>query len=248
MEVYEVGVQGFAHIDGGVVVKALRCRLLLESLPQKRSPSKADSDGDSVEEESDGGGDSDAVSRCPSVDTDVDSRVADGSEEEGWLAGKGADAAAGADIAAAGASDADTDAEDAATGAAREARRSLWSNGYFYIADNEGNPDVKVRMHNWCATEVHMGHWQMSKTITPATFGESRDNPTCSVLLLRAWALWRARLNNWADLRDGRSRQFASDAADLVRDISAVPGHLLGHPHANRMLRKWAPYVAESSG
>ena len=37
-------------------------------------------------------------------------------------------------------------AQSAATGAWR--KQPLWTDQYFYIADNEGHPDVKIRMHS----------------------------------------------------------------------------------------------------
>lgn len=81
-----------------------------------------------------GDADAESVSSQVSVDTDVDT---DATEVE---PGKGIvepddEAATGAE-----------QAQSAATGALR--KQPLWTDQYFYIADNEGQPDVKIRMHS----------------------------------------------------------------------------------------------------
>ena len=91
-----------------------------------------------------------------------------------------------------------------------------------------------------------MGHSQMSKTLRPHVFGESRDNPARSLLLLKAWALWRARKNGWADARPGRRRHFQNMAAQLERELSAVGPNGLGHK-ANAQFKAWAPDVFDAA-
>ena len=91
-----------------------------------------------------------------------------------------------------------------------------------------------------------MGHSEMSKTLRPLVFGESRDNPARSLLLLKAWALWRAREHGWADARPGRRRNFQSMAAQLVHELSVVgPG--LGHAKADAQFKAWAPDVFDAA-
>ena len=93
-----------------------------------------------------------------------------------------------------------------------------------------------------------MGHSQMSKTLRPHVFGESKDNPARSLLLLKAWALWRARQNGWADAaRPGRKRHFQNMAAQLVRELSAFGPNGLDHGKANDQLRVWAPDVLDAA-
>ena len=90
-----------------------------------------------------------------------------------------------------------------------------------------------------------MGHHQMSRTLTPTHYGETRENPQRSFALLRAWALWRGRLHGWANMRPGRYRQFEHDAVALEREVRSIPGVLLGNVHADARLREWAPDVVE---
>ena len=124
-------------------------------------------------------------------------------------------------------------------------RPPLWSNTYFYILDNEGHPDVKARMYSVWATEKHMGHYSMSKTLTPAQFGETRSDPPRSFALLKPWVLWRGRLHGWATARPGRARQFDRDARELQQEVEALPGRLLGNDAADDKLREWAPDVVD---
>ena len=91
-----------------------------------------------------------------------------------------------------------------------------------------------------------MGHWQMSKTLRPSAFGESRETPARSLLLLKAWALWRARQEGWADARPGRARHFQSMAAQLVKELRLFgPG--LGNAKADTQFKNWAPDVFDAA-
>ena len=70
------------------------------------------------------------------------------------------------------------------------------------------------------------------------------DNPVRSLLLLRAWMLWRANDNGWAEAKNGRKRQFQEDALYLVRDIIKLQtqgGGLLGNKNADQLLHSWVP-------
>ena len=155
-----------------------------------------------------------------------------------------------ADISDCGDSHADVDMEDGdcAPLLPRKQRQPLWSNSYFYIVDNtdaKNARDVKIRIFNVWTTDSQMGHHQMSRTLTPTHYGETRENPQRSFALLRAWALWRGRLHGWANMRPGRSRQFEHDAVALEREVRSIPGVLLGNVHADARLREWAPDVVE---
>jgi hypothetical protein len=88
-----------------------------------------------------------------------------------------------------------------------------------------------------------MGAWLMSKQVTPRDYGETREEPVRSLLLLRAWTLRRARQNDWADARGFRKRHFDEQEALLERDVKALgaPCRLLGNAKANSVLREVAP-------
>ena len=233
--VYQFVVEGKANLDG-VVLQFARGKQVREPLPQRRRPRTGGGEED-LDEESEEYGDEEALDAeisasesGGSVDTDVDSESVGSSEHES------ADGDAAGEVAV----EEDADGEVVV---ARGRRPPVWSNRYFYILDNSGHPDVKIRMYDAWTTEEQMGHRDMSKTLTPSHYGETRENPARSFVLLRAWMLWRARRDGWATARPGRSRQFEVDAADLERDIRALPGPLTGDGAANARLREWVPDI-----
>ena len=79
----------------------------------------------------------------------------------------------------------------------------------------------------------------MSKQVHPRDYGESRDGPVRSLLLLRGWALWRANVTGWRDEKPCRQAHFAEHEAKLERDIKALGStdKLLGNKRANCELR-----------
>ena len=131
----------------------------------------------------------------------------------------------------------------------RVKRPPLWDNGYFYIPDNTGNPDVKINMHQCWSHEPPggMGLVKRSKTLTPAHYGESRADCVKSFLMLRAWMLWRVKQKGWVDYDRGRMRHFAEEGTKLQRKIAALEprprGKLLGHARADALLQDWVPDI-----
>ena len=75
----------------------------------------------------------------------------------------------------------------------------------------------------------------MSKQVHPHHFGERRDAPVRSLLVLRAWAVWRARQNGWAGAVSFRKQSIDEEEMLLFRDVAASdePCRLLGDPNAN---------------
>ena len=222
----------------GVLLRILRGRKLTTPLKRRKQPQAQDDEAsaeDSMEDELSAM--SDTASGC-SVDTDVDTEQGtdESQDEEDIEAPKGSPANA--------AHEGEEATDDIPDGPLERLKRPpLWSNNYFYILDNEGHSDVKVRMHAAWATPHHVGHYAMSKTLTPAHFGEARADPRRSLALLKAWVLWRGRQHGWAGQRVGRARQFDRDARELEGEVRALPGELLGNDAADAKLREWAPDV-----
>ena len=137
---------------------------------------------------------------------------------------------------------------DAAKGATKTRRSGfepLWSDPYSSVW---GHPNVDfahlVMREVWRQPQpAGMGTTSVTKQLTPRHFGEGPDDPTRTVLLLRAWALWRAGQGGWASAQRGRSRHFTEQEALLERDVEALaaPCRLLGHKKANSLLAAWAP-------
>ena len=225
--VYELVVEG-ALSPSGVNVKVLRGKVLrkpLERPPRRRSAGVDDESGESELEKA--GVSSDASGA--SVDTDVDTDLSE--SDDGGSAFEAEEVVP----------DAGDEGGEEVPAVARLRREPLWSNSYFYILNNEGHPDVKIRMCDVWACEAHMGRYAMSRTLTPAHYGETRAAPARSFALLKAWALWRAGHSGWSSQRPGRARQFERDLAALEAEVRSLPGELLGNDAADALLREWVP-------
>ena len=85
----------------------------------------------------------------------------------------------------------------------------------------------------------------MTKTITFTIIGETRENATCSTLLLKAWMLWRARMTpGWIESDGARVRLFREEADASVLAVKRTQPKkdgLLGNSVATRMLVDWVP-------
>lgn len=147
------------------------------------------------------------------------------------------------------ASEAATGAGACAQAAKTKVRRSgiepLWTDPYFLLWDHPAFAYVRIdiRMGWRQPLPAGMGATNWSKSITPRLVGEERSDPTITVLLLRAWAVWRARQGGWADLQRGRARHFKDQESLLEKDIKSLGSkcRLLGSRKANDLLKAWAP-------
>ena len=71
----------------------------------------------------------------------------------------------------------------------------------FCMTETPGFTDIKMHMKPPFRTEEQMGRFQMSKALSPHHYGEAVANPVKTRLLLKAWAIFRARVNGWAEAR-----------------------------------------------
>ena len=123
----------------------------------------------------------------------------------------------------------------------------LWFDDYFWVADtNKEFLVVTVRdRHKFKETNAAAvwGKAPMTKQVHPRDVGESRSNPVRTLLLLRGWALWRARHNGWADAVICRARHFREQESLLEEDVRALgaPCRLLGNSDANSVFRRLLP-------
>ena len=83
----------------------------------------------------------------------------------------------------------------------------------------------------------------MTKQVHPRDFDEPRDAPVRSLLLLRTWAVWRARQDGWADARSSRKHHIDEQEALVKRAVRALdePCRLLGNKDANTIFKQIAP-------
>jgi hypothetical protein len=123
----------------------------------------------------------------------------------------------------------------------------VWEDLWFYMTATPGFTDIKMHLKTPFRTPEQMGRFQMSKALSPHHYGETVANLVKTRLLLRAWTIYRARMNGWAAARPGRGRHVASMMASLRDEIRSADSRkrpsmpLLEHPAAHKWLEKWVP-------
>ena len=212
------------------------------------SAESSDSDGQqmcALEEDVRG---SSGGSSCPSVDTDAESGLDDLIDEVGASDLDDAHEAQ------------DEEGDEAGPGGPLHQRGPrhpsgtwvIWQNTWFYIAKTPPYQDVKCHVRHAFRTLDGLGLREMSKTLTPAHYGETWDELVRTILLLRSWAAWRVRQNGFWASRLGRVREAQRDAERLFSDLrealheqGGVAFPFLGNEKAHRLLRQWVPDIVQ---
>ena len=85
----------------------------------------------------------------------------------------------------------------------------------------------------------------MSRTLTPAHYGETVESHPRTYALLRAWAIQRSRQDGWADRRPGRGRVLAKEEDELVDQVVGIGATigLLGCARADALFELRAPSI-----
>ena len=131
----------------------------------------------------------------------------------------------------------------------------VWECQWFYATQTPGWIDVKMWMKNHLRREVSgMGSVMMSRTLRPHHFGDELAAPQRTIVLLRAWAIWRAKWRGWARQEDSRQRELQRMLADLERDIrlysaagtGALVSPLLDSVAAEQKLKEWVPQLVHT--
>ena len=134
------------------------------------------------------------------------------------------------------------DAEAKTTRVCTEERQShavIWQNNYFYIPERKpGTPGFRVFARSRITSHLGLGEDLRSRYLTPETVGEKSEEENCplTLLLLRAWVLWRAHKDNWANQKESRRREFEEERMQLRREIKKIQdnnGGSLGHQKAD---------------
>ena len=199
---------------------------------------------DSCEELGDDMYASDLESDAQIVDTDSDIATS------GTSSAVSSDWDGGVDVADAGPASGGPAGESESTADHGSGGPSIWDNGYFHMKGNEF--DLKMFIHNkWrVAPPTGLGCYPtMTKTITPSTKGETRDNPRRTTLLLKAWMIWRCRnVTGWIDATPARKRLFDEEVDQLFRDLCRLQPQsdgVLGNASATSFLKKWMPDLVD---
>ena len=187
---------------------------------------------------------------APSVDTDMDSGIEDLNgdslveESDEPTGGSGDDDAPGA-----GSQEAPGDGGQTA----RAPAHKLWDCQWFFMSKPKSG--TIVRMYMKAPLRQYrgdgMGDYYMSKTLRPNSFGEPDDSPVITMLVLRAWAIWRANYKGWASNRDGRMREVTALSVSLEKDIREHDGRakiekpVMQCKEAHRLLSQWVPEIVD---
>ena len=247
-------MKGCKDEDAGVCLTADQVCKIVEAVPKpKRQPEEASASEDSEEKTM-----TEVLGKGNVVDTD-DEGSCDSLASSSSCESLASDQVFDKKLKAKGLKDLDSvhgGDKDAATGAKARAaetrpRRTglepLWSNTYFVIPDNdpsEGKLIIHIRK-KYAVPQDDGGLGIVNKTrqITPAQYGWKREEPTESVLLLRAWAHWRGHQDGWATAKAFRKRTFDEAEQSLEDEIRELchSDRLLGNRKANTLLLEWAP-------
>ena len=106
-----------------------------------------------------------------------------------------------------------------------------------------------VHTHWLESAPTGMGRELMTKTVSPAHYDESLSDHPKSMILLRAWALWRAGRCGFSGATPERKTFFQDAAERLAKDarkLGPFDDGCLGHPKASAALLAWAPAVAKA--
>ena len=123
----------------------------------------------------------------------------------------------------------------------------VFNNGYFAASQDPELPFCVMRIQpKWTfpASEGGLGIKFNSKTATLAHYGDV-GAPTRTLLLLRAWMIYRFQQHGFADAKPERRQWLAREVSNLRRDIQNlnVLGGGTGDALADRRIRTWALYV-----
>ena len=125
----------------------------------------------------------------------------------------------------------------------------VWESLWFYMTQDPSFDDIKVWV-KVCLREGEGGMRtppQMSRTLTPAHYGEDKSDCPRTKLLLRCWCVWRARQHGWSDATPSRQRELSHFIAALREDFVALhapgPGHLFGVVKAQKLASGWFPEI-----
>jgi hypothetical protein len=117
----------------------------------------------------------------------------------------------------------------------------LFDNGFFHAV--EQHPHIRMYIHKTWVVPPPAGIGKtptMSKSITMSNVGDAEKAPMRTMILLKAWMLWRVRQHpEWLASNDSRQRLFAEEAHQLcleLRRMQPQADGLLGNLAGTKML------------
>ena len=96
------------------------------------------------------------------------------------------------------------------------------------------------------ATREHMGKHNMSKTVSPHNFDESKERPQRALAVCRSWCIWRARQGAFLAGSAARQAVFHRELALLRSDLAGMgAGGRTGNLRADALIMQWTPDAFE---
>ena len=80
---------------------------------------------------------------------------------------------------------------------------------------------MRIRM-NWDVVKSMDNRARTGKHLTPAHYGEDCSNYKVTMLLLRAWSVWRVYQNGWAKKKACRQRHFEEEWCWLKTEAQKI--------------------------
>ena len=129
----------------------------------------------------------------------------------------------------------------------------IWEGTWFYSTKTPGFTDVKVILKQaFRNLSTGMGVTSMSKALSPHHYNEEWEEPVRTLLLLKSWCIWRARLHGWSKATECRQREVDRQVVRLTQELrvaqEGLPSRpLLGSLPAQKLLDKWVPDIVSTS-
>ncbi len=118
---------------------------------------------------------------------------------------------------------------------------SVCTNAYYTLTDNLNYPNCRLRFHDSWVHPGGLGRRCFSKTLVPEHHNDSRQNPVCTYIVLRAWALYRMSQSPvWLNEKTVRQMFVENEIKALREEVQAVRPLCL---KAEARLQEWAPRV-----
>ena len=121
-------------------------------------------------------------------------------------------------------------------------------NAYFSLTNQYWTRDLKIRILDRWKSDTLLGTKLMSKSMQPAAFGESKDNPVRTKIVLRAWMVHRAQENGFSSSKACRRNLFAREVETLRREIqelSSAARPSTGNAATDAKIRSLLPQLLE---
>jgi len=138
------------------------------------------------------------------------------------------------------------DTRTAPTLTAPKHTHTVRTNQYYTLTDNRNYTDCRLKFHEHLLAGpggmAKAGARQASKTLSPAAHGETREDPTVTYLILRAWALWRMRQSpQWLHAKSVRQLFYDEEVRKIKIKLASMQHPL--HNKVRERLHTWAPEV-----